>query len=497
MARIAVATFQHETNTFAPSRASFADFEAGGGWPGFCTGARVLEAVSGTNIPIEGFVRAVARAGHVPVPLAFANATPSAHVEDEAFERIMRAMLDALRGAGDVDALYLDLHGAMVTQSIEDGEGEVLRRMRDVLGPRVPIVASLDLHANVSAGMLEASDGMVAYRTYPHVDMAQTGARAADLLLRMLARGERPAKAMRGLGFLMPLTSQCTLVEPCASAYAELGRAEARAGASLSFATGFPAADVACCGPSVFGMGFDRAALERELDGLQAMLESREAEFRTEFLEPGEAVRRARAIAAHARRPVLLADTQDNPGAGGNGDTTGLLAELLAQRVPSAMLGLLVDAPSARRAHEAGIGAELEFSLGALSGLPGHAPVTGRFRVEALGDGAFTCTGPFYLGARMALGPMAALRQGGVVVVVASRKVQAADQEMFRHLGLEPATAGIVALKSSVHFRAHFQPIAEAVLVVAAPGPMAADPASLPWRRLRPGMRLGPGGRAF
>lgn len=497
MARIAVATFQHETNTFAPSRASFADFEAGGGWPGFCTGEHVLEAVSGANIPIEGFVRAVSRAGHAVVPLAFANATPSAHVEDVAFERIAGAILAGLRGAGALDALYLDLHGAMVTQSLEDGEGEILSRVREVVGPRVPVVASLDLHANVSATMLAVSDAMVAYRTYPHVDMAETGARAADLVLRMLARGDRPAKAMRSLGFLMPLTSQCTLVEPCASVYAELARADARAGAWLSFATGFPAADVACCGPSVLGMGFDGAALARELDALEAKLASREADFRTEFLPPAEAVRRASAIAARARRPVLLADTQDNPGAGGNGDTTGLLAELLAQRVPSAMLGLLVDAPSARRAHEAGIGAELEFSLGALSGLPGHAPVTGRFRVEALGDGAFTCTGPFYLGSRMALGPMAALRQGGVVVAVASRKVQAADQEMFRHLGFEPARAGIVALKSSVHFRAHFQPIAEEVLVVAAPGPMAADPAALAWRRLRRGMRLGPGGRAF
>ena len=268
MARIAVATFQHETNTFAPSRASFADFEAGGGWPGYCTGPRVLDAVVGTNIPIEGFVREVRRAGHEPVPLAFANATPSAHVEDEAFERVMGDMLARLREAGEVDALFLDLHGAMVTASLEDGEGEILRRMRGQLGPRVPIVASLDLHANASTAMLEASDGLVAYRTYPHVDMAETGARAADLLLRMLARGERPAKAMRSLGFLMPLTSQCTLVEPCASVYAALAGAEARSGAVLSFATGFPAADVACCGPSLLGMGFDRASLERELDAL-------------------------------------------------------------------------------------------------------------------------------------------------------------------------------------------------------------------------------------
>ena len=142
-------------------------------------------------------------------------------------------------------------------------------------------------------------------------------------------------------------------------------------------------------------------------------------------------------------------------------------------------------------------GAELDFSLGAKSGLKGHFPVVGRFRVERLGDGDFTCKGPFYKGARMSLGPMAALRKDDVTVVVASRKVQAADQEMFRHLLIEPMEKKIVVLKSSVHFRAHFGPIAEKVLVVAAPGPVAANPEMLRWRRLRPGIRLRPFGRPF
>lgn len=143
------------------------------------------------------------------------------------------------------------------------------------------------------------------------------------------------------------------------------------------------------------------------------------------------------------------------------------------------------------------MGASARFLLGARSGLPGHVPFVGEFVVDALSDGVFVCTGPFYGGARMTLGPMAVLRRGGVRVVLASRKVQAADQEMFRHLGFEPARHAILALKSSVHFRAHFQPIAARVLVVAAPGPMAADPAALAWRKLRPGLRLGPLGPPF
>ena len=497
MARIAVATFQHETNTFAPSPATMRDFEAGGGWPGYCVGDRVLERVSGTNIPIAGFVDEIVRLGHEPVPLVFANATPSAQVDADAFERIMDDMLRMLAQAGPVDGVYLDLHGAMVARHQDDGEGECLARMRRMVGDRVPIVASLDLHANVSDEMAALSDGMVAFRTYPHVDMAETGARAASLMAAILARGERPARHLRRLGFLIPLTSQCTLIEPAAGIYRALGEAEGRAGAWLSFATGFPAADVACCAPAIFGCGFDAPALHAAVDALAERAAAAEAAFRTEFLAPRDAIARARDIARTATRPVILADTQDNPGAGGNGDTTGVLAELIAQDVPRALLGLLIDAPAAAQAHEAGLGATIEVSLGARSGLAGHVPVEGRFTVEALSDGAFLCTGPFYGGARMTLGPMAALRRGGVLVVVASRKVQAADQEMFRHLGIDPARFGIVALKSSVHFRAHFQPIAEAVLVVAAPGPMAADPAALAWRRLPAGMRLGPQGPAF
>lgn len=498
MARIAVATFQHETNTFAPSKANFAQFEGGGGWPGYTVGAHVLEVVEGTNIPISGFVEAVRKRGHDVVPLVFANATPSAQVTDDAFERIMTDLLAQIeRRLAEIDAVYLDLHGAMVSESFDDGEGEIIARVRRLVGERIPIVVSLDLHANVSEAMLRRCDGMVAYRTYPHVDMAETGARTAALLFAILDRQDRPHKMLRPLDYLIPLTAQCTLVQPADRIYGELGRRETLSQSWLSFAPGFPAADVPCCGPTIFGMGFDRKGLESAFVEMSRLLEAEEANFQAEFLSPDLAVKQAIDIARTAKRPVILADTQDNPGAGGNGDTTGLLAALLALRAPNALLGLLIDAPAARRAHEAGLGAELEFSLGAKSGLKQHFPVIGKFRVERLSPGEFTCVGPFYRGANMQLGPMAALRKDGVTVVVASKKVQAADQEMFRHMVIDPASHAIVALKSSVHFRAHFGPIAEKVLVVAAPGPMLADPAQLPWRRLRRGIRLKPYGPAF
>ncbi len=161
-----------------------------------------------------------------------------------------------------------------------------------------------------------------------------------------------------------------------------------------------------------------------------------------------------------AGAPVVLADTQDNPGAGGNGDTVGLLSAMLRARAPNSVLGLLIDPASATRATEVGAGASADFSLGSISGVAGHAPLSARFKVARLGDGKFTCTGPMFKGFRMNLGPMALLEHDGVKVVLASRKCQAADQEMFRHLGVEPIRQSVVALKSSVHFRADFEPIA-------------------------------------
>ena len=191
-------------------------------------------------------------------------------------------------------------------------------------------------------------------------------------------------------------------------------------------------------------------------------------------------------------RPIILADTQDNPGAGGHADTTSLVRALVASGLRHVLAGVICDPEAAARAHGAGEGASVELSVGGRSGMPGESPLAARFKVIALGDGRFTGTGPFYHGARFELGPMALLEIGGVQVAVASRKQQAADRAMFRHLRAEPSEYAVLALKSSVHFRADFAPIAGRILVVEAPGPNVADPAKLPFRRLRPGMRTSP-----
>jgi len=496
MTTIAIGGFQHETNTFAPSKADYAAFEQGGAWPPLTLGAAIVPRLTGANIPATGAFTALHAAGHGTAGLAWAAATPSGHVTEDAFERIVGELTRHLVAAGPVDGVYLDLHGAMVTEHLDDGEGEILARVRRAVGPHVPIVASLDLHANITRRMMEIADGMVAYRTYPHVDMAETGRRAAELLLALRKRGTAFARSMRPLDFLTGLPSQSTFIEPGRRLYDLLATIEREEDVTLSFTPGFPMADFPECQMTVFGYGADQARVDRAVDRLARAVHDAEPEFALELYKPDDAVARAAQRGA-VGAPVVLADTQDNPGAGGNGDTTGLLAALIARDPPDAVLGLLIDRASARQAHELGLGRTAEFKLGETSGVPGHVPLVGEFEVVGLADGNFTGTGPMFKGFNMRLGPMAVLKHGNVRVVLASKKVQTADQSIFRHVGIEPVQQRILALKSSVHFRADFEPFAREILVVAAPGPARADPTDFPFKRLRKGLRLKPLGPAF
>ncbi|MBX3506343.1 MAG: M81 family metallopeptidase [Parvibaculum sp.] len=500
--RIAVGGFQHETNTFAPTKADFTAFEQADSWPALQRGEGLLSAFEGMNVPIAGFVDA-ASAGNTLLPLVWCSATPSAHVTEDAFERIMGMMIDALRAAGSVDAVYLDLHGAMVTEHFDDGEGEILRRVRTVIGRDVPLVASLDLHANVTERMVAEADALIGYRTYPHVDMAETGARAAAHLLKLAKSGQRQAKAMRRLDYLIPLTAQCTLIEPAAELYALVTEAEGRVTGngrvtSVSFTTGFPPVDIPECGPVVIAYGETEAAAAEAAQRIADAAREAEPDFSEKLWSARDAVAHAIAHSAPGKGPVVLADTQDNPGAGGNGDTVGILSELILQDAQNACLAVLFDPESAARAAEAGEGASVKLSLGAKTGgAPGERPIEAEFEVMRITDGEFLATGPFYGGSRMSLGTTVRLRRGGVQVVVASRKGQCADKEMIRHTGLDPRSLGILVVKSSVHFRADFGPMASEVLVVESPGPNIADLAKLPFRRLRKGLRVTPMGEPF
>lgn len=488
---ILVAGFQHETNTFAPTQADWAAFQSGAGYPASTRGAAMLERMGPTTLPMGGFIRDAQERGWRLVPSIWAAATPSAHVTRDAFERIAAALLEDARRGG-FDAVYLDLHGAGVAEHVDDTEGELLERLRGVVGPAMPVVASLDLHANVTERMLRHASAMTAFRTYPHVDMAETGARAAGLLSLLLSGGAFTTHSAR-LPFLLPLNAQCTLMAPAAGLFQDLAMLEAQSGVHLSFAMGFPAADFDECGPVVFGHGRDAEAVAANVQALAENAIAQREDWALDLLAPDAAVARALALAEAASKPVVIADTQDNPGAGGDSNTTGLLHALLkagaGRRFPGRIaLGLLHDPEAAAAAHAAGVGATLELRLGkavrTFDGALSDPPLHGRFEVLALSDGIVPMSGPMTAGNTATLGPSACLAVDGVKVLVISGKTQMLDLDLYRFLGVEPTAMKLLVNKSSVHFRAAFTPIASHILVAQAPGPMAADPADLPWRRL-------------
>ncbi len=493
--RIAIGGFQHESHSFAPLPTGWAQFLTPGGFPVLQRAATLVEALRPTSLPTSGAIRAAEAAGAEIVPLVWCMANPAGPVTAEAFERITALLVAELSDAlerGPLDGVFLELHGAMVAVGHDDAEGEVLRRVRTVVGPEVPIAASLDPHCNLTAAMTELADVLVPYRTYPHVDQAFAGGRATELLVQRIRAGKPFAKAWRQVDFLIPLTTQCTMVPPMSLVMDERARLEAAEGvAELAFCFGFPYADFPGCGVAVTAYAETQAAADAAAEGLCAYVAAHEPDFNGNVLEAADGVAEAIALARTASAPVVLADTQDNPGGGGHGDTTGLLAELIRQDAQGAVLCLINDAESAAACHAAGAGATLTLSLG---GRSDGVPLTVTAVVERLSDGRFTCTGPMGKGNPANLGPSALIRvSSGVRVVVVSRKMQALDQAILTHLGVEPSAQKILALKSSVHFRAHFQPISSAVLVVAAPGPVVADPATLPFTNLRPGLRLRPG----
>lgn len=487
--RIAVGGFLHETNTFVATPTTWDDFVHAGPWPGVTSGEPVLTTFRGINLAIAHFMEAAEKAGHVMAPLAWGGAMPAGKVADDAFERMWALTEPGLRGP--LDAVFLELHGAMVTASHDDGEGEFLRRVRAVVGPDVPILMSLDLHANVSAQMVERADFISSYRTYPHVDWGDSGGRCAAWLDRVVA-WKYPARAFRQAPFLVPVTAGCTYVEPSKSLYEQVAAIEAETGVHLSLNMGFPPADIADVGPSVTAYGADQGAVEAAADRLFEALLAAEGGFAAHRpLPASEAVAQAMHIAASASRPVVLADTQDNPGAGAPSNTTGLIAELLRQKAERAVVGIFHSPQAAAAAHAAGLGGAIA-SLGGGGEGPGQDPLPGPWQVAALSDGRFRGTSPMLRATVATMGPTALLRQNGVEVLVATLRQQPIHKETFTHLGVDLSSRAIVVVKSSAHFRSGFQDIAERVIVGLSPGVNLDDPASFDFAKIRPGVRLRP-----
>lgn len=495
---IAVASFQHETNTFSPHLTHYQDFEVADGWPGMLLGQQVIEELEGLNIACQGFIQAAREQGHQLTPINWCSAEPAGKVTDHAFETIVSYILGQLILIEQLDAIYLDLHGAMVSQTYFDGEGELLKRIRAQVGEEIMIVTSLDFHANVSADFVENVDQMAIYRTYPHLDMAATGRKCMTLLAKR-KMSARKCTAFKQIPYLIALSSQHTGSSPIQQLFTSLTELEQLAQIdNIEFALGFPPADIPDSGPSICVFGSNQRQVDQVCEAFYQQVMAAEAKFINHLLSTEQALQQAKQLAVE--EPVVIADVQDNPGAGGSADTTGILFDLVKANAKKAIITVLCDASVAQQAHQAGVAAQITVSLGA-KGTTLCEPYCGSFEVMAISDGRFTCTGDMYAGCQVELGPSALLRvvadDCDIQVIVSSVRYACTDLAIFPHFGLEPTAFELLIVKSTVHFRAAFEQISGTILLVKSAGLHPCQLDKLNYQHLRSGVRLGPNGPTY
>jgi microcystin degradation protein MlrC len=478
--RFFVAMVSHETNTFSPIRTDRAQFEA----RELRYGGEVLEAYRGTGTCLGGMLDGATARGVTLVFSLAAAASPAGRVAKEFYGEARDRLLADLRDAGPLDGVLLDLHGAMVVEGIDDGEGDLLAAVRAVVGADVPIGVTLDFHANVTPAMVHAATLLHGYKTYPHVDMAARGREAVTRLVEVAAARVRPAVAHRQPAMLPPIAGQLTTRGPMRRLYDLADAMETRPGVlSISIFAGFPLADIHDAGLSIYvATDGDQALADVLADDLAAAAWAMRREFLHRALPVVDAVARALALDG---RPVVLADIAGNIGGGGAGDTTEVLRELLRVGAREATVACLWDPAAVHACMTAGVGASLTVPVGGKVDPSHGAPLGVSGRVRTLCDGRFVHRGPMFRGLEGRLGPTAVLDVNDVKIILISRRWQTLDPEMIRFVGIDPMAEKILVVKSSIHYRAAFEPIARAILEVDAPGLSSSNLARFAFARVR------------
>jgi len=479
--RIVVAQMSHETNTFSPVVTDLARFSP-------MTGRAAIDTFRGTASCLGGFI-GVCEAAGAKIELAIAaGAAPSGPVEDEAFEYIADKITTAV--AAGCDAIMLDLHGAMVTRTHDDAEGELLRRIRRS-APTTPIAVALDMHANVYAAMVENADIIAGYHSYPHVDMDTTAERAGRALLKMLAGTTKPTMVWGNAPMLPHVMRQGIDDFPNAELQARAAEMEREGALAVSLFTGFPHADIEQAGLSVVVVtDGDRRRAERWRDELlDAAWRDREAfVYKPEPL--AESMARAQALAQTAGTgPVILLDHYDNTASGGTMDTTEVLREILRAGLDDVAVFGIFDPAAVQEMVRAGVGADITIALGGKQPMPAikrqSSPLTVTGRIKLISDGRFPATVAMSRGLTMNMGTTAVLTTGKVDIVVISRHIEPYDPGCFRSVGIDPTQRRYLMLKSRIHYRVGFRKIAKATVECAGVGVCTSDYSELNFKRVR------------
>ncbi len=489
--RIVVAEMSHETNTFSPVVTDLARFSHGASIP--LEGAGAVATFRGTATGLGGFIAVCESVGAEIVLAIAAGAPPSGRVEDAAFEYIAQKIVSA--AAQGCDAIMLDLHGAMATRTYDDGEGELLRRIRAV-APNVPIAVALDMHANLYPEMVARADVIAGYQTYPHIDMDGTAERAGRALLKMIEGSAAPTMVWGNAPMLPHVMRQGTDDFPNAQLQARAREMEQEGALAVSLFTGFPHADIEQAGLSVVVVtDGDKRQAEIWRDELLDRAWNDRAAFvyRPEPLT--ESVARAKALGAAPgileaeQGPIVLLDHYDNTASGGTMDTTEVLAEILRQGLDDVAVFGIFDPEAVQEMVRAGVGAKITISLGGKQPMPSIArqstPLTVTGRVKLISDGNFPATVAMSRGLTMRMGTTVVLSTGNADIVVISRHIEPFDPGCFTSLGIDPARRKYLMLKSRIHYRVGFKKIARAIVECAGVGVCTSDYSELTFEKVR------------
>ena len=463
---VLTAEFMHESNTFSRFRTDLPQFQV----DTLLYGDEAMRARRNANTELAGFMDVAEPAGWNVVHAISAHAVPGGQVTKAAYDHIAGTILQAARSnRSRLDGVLLGLHGSMVPEFCQDGEGYLLGLLRAELGPDIPIAVTLDLHAMVSEDMVRHAQIFVSYKTYPHVDMREIGAHAAQILDRAM-RGEIAPRTVRAhVPMLDEANSGRTDIPETLALYDRAREAEAEGLLAVSVNAGFTGADVSCVGPTVLATydsgdlnteAVARSVTEELADGIwQGRTKKRNV-----FIEVDEAA--AEALAWRSDKPLVIADYADNPGAGSYGDSTALLKGLLDAGVRGAVFAPMVDPQAAEELHRHTQRETVTVTIGG-KGDPdfGGGPLTVTGVIRRLSDGAYVGDGPIQGGLAHSFGPTAVIDIDGIEVLVVSEAQQMVDLQQLRAFGIEPTARRVLVLKSMQHFRAAFEPIAGKVIV--------------------------------
>ena len=481
--KVLIARLNHETNTFSPVPTPLAAFGPDG--PTF--GAQAYRDNKGMRTAMSAFIDLAEAAGAELVTPVSASANPSGPVDARAYDALTQRIVDAAPGC---DAILLDLHGAMVAHNSADGEGDLLVRLR-AAAPGVPIGVALDLHANVTPAMVENADVIVGFKTYPHVDMYETGEHAGRLLLDLLAGRGRPAMRWHSLP-LMAHTLRSASYTGAMQRAIDAARAAEASGESLavSILAGFSLSDIEA--PCMSVIVVDAQSGERAqatADRIAAQMWNEREAFVYDSEPLADSVARAKQLAEGAERPVLLLDHGDNCMSGGSCDTMDVLQEALAQGLEGIGVGPLCDPEAVAELVAAGEGATATVALGNKVSLAGigreNAPVRLTGMVRTICDGEYVITGPTYTGQRASMGRTVLFDIGAARIVVTERTQEPWDIGVFACTGLDPRRERFLLLKSRMYCRPVFEPLAAALVECDSRGVTSSDYGLFPFGKVR------------